>query len=625
MFNKLVLLSTAALSGLAAPAFAQTSADTPDEIIVTGLRAVPAKDVTASITVIDAQDLEIRNSPYIVDQMRAVPSLAVSRSGAAGSLTQIRLRGSEGNHTLVLLNGIEVSNPVTGETDFGLWSGLNTSRIEVARGEQSGLYGSDAIGGVISILTDNKGFNAAAEYGAFDTFRGQAGFGAEIENASFGVNVSGFDTDGTDTSGLGGEKDGSSSYSILANAGITLSPDWEIGGLLTYRRSEVDFDSDTDFDGALNNADLDSEADQWIVGVNVTGQTGGISHILRANYADVTTVSNADGIFANETIGQRTKLSYSPSYAIETGAARVTLSGLVDWEDETYERVDTDIRFGNPNQSQSFDAIGFAGELRAAFGDAALNGSIRHDDNNGRFDNSTTWRIGGAYNFGFGGKLRASAGTGVKNPTFTELFGFFPGSFNGNPDLIPEKSQSWEIGYDHSFGNLQASVTYFDAELEDEIVTRFNPDFTSSPANLTEDSTRSGVEFSVDWAVSNNVNIIGTLSNISAEDNSGEDEIRRPETTGSIAANWQSSQKDGFRIGVAADYVGSQDDFNFGAFPAERVTLNDYVLLSASAEYPISDRVSVTLRGENLLDERVQDLFSFNSTGAGVFVGFKLQ
>ena len=625
MFNKLVLLSTATFSGLAAPAFAQTSADTPDEIIVTGLRAVPAEDVTASITVIDTQELVIRNSPYIVDQLRAVPSLAVSRSGAAGSLTQIRLRGSEGNHTLVLLNGIEVSNPVTGETDFGLWSGLNTSRIEVARGEQSGLYGSDAIGGVISIITDNNGFNAAAEYGAFDTFRGQAGFGTQIENARFGINVSGFDTNGVDTSGLGGEKDGSSAYSILANGDITLSPDWTIGALLTYRLSEVDFDSDTDFDGALNNADLDSEADQWIAGINLTGQTGGLSHILRANYADVKTVSNAAGVFANETIGQRTKLSYSPSYALEAGAAKVTLSGLVDWEDENYERIDTDTRFGDPNQSESFDTIGFAGELRAAFGSAAINGSIRHDDNDGQFDNTTTWRVGGAYRFGFGGKLRGSAGTGVKNPTFTELFGFFPGSFTGNPDLIPEKSQSWEIGYDQSFGNIQASVTYFDAELEDEITTQFNPDFTSSPANITEDSTRSGIEFAVDWAVSNTVNITGTLSNISAEDNSGEDEIRRPETTGSIAANWQSSQKEGLRIGVAADYVGSQDDFNFGAFPAARVTLSEYVLLSATAEYPISDRVSITLRGENLLDERVQDLFSFNATGAGVFVGFKLR
>ena len=625
MFYKTLLLSTSLCAAAAASAFAQSADETHDDIIVTGLRAVAQKDVTASITIIDAQDLAIRNSPYIADQLRAVPSLAVSRSGAAGSLTQIRLRGSEGNHTLVLLNGIEASNPVTGETDFGLWSGLNTSRIEVARGEQSGLYGSDAIGGVISIATDSNGFNAAAEYGAFDTFRGQAGFGTQIENANFGINVSGFDTDGVDTSGLGGEKDGSSAYSILANADIALSPDWKIGALLTYRLSEVDFDSDTDFDGALNNADLDSEADQWIVGVNVTGQTGGLSHILRANYADVKTVSNAAGVFANETIGQRTKLSYSPSYALETGPASVTLSGLVDWEDETYERIDTDTRFGDPNQSESFDTFGFAGELRAALGEAAINGSIRHDDNDGQFENTTTWRVGGAYNFGFGGKLRGSVGTGVKNPTFTELFGFFPGSFNGNPDLIPEKSQSWEIGYDQSLGNIQASVTYFDAELEDEIVTRFNPDFTSSPANLTEDSSRSGIEFAVDWAVSNTVNITGTLSNISAEDDSGEDEIRRPETTGSIAANWQSSQKDGFRIGVAADYVGSQDDFNFGAFPAARVTLSDYVLLSANAEYPIANRVSVTLRGENLLDEQVQDIFSFNSTGAGVFIGFKIQ
>ena len=374
----------------------------------------------------------------------------------------------------------------------------------------------------------------------------------------------------------------------------------------------------------MNNADLDSEADQWIAGVNVTGQTGSLSHVLRANYADVATVSNAAGVFANETIGQRTKLSYSPSYALKAGTANITLSGLVDWEDENYERIDTDTRFGDPNQSQSFDTIGFSGELRAAFGDAAINGSIRHDDNDGRFDNATTWRVGGAYNFRFGGKLRASAGRGAKNPTFTELFGFFPGSFNGNPDLIPEKSQSWEIGYDQSFGNIQASVTYFDAELEDEITTRFNPDFTSSPANLTEDSTRSGIEFAVDWAVSSNVNITGTLSNIAAEDNNGEDEIRRPETTGSIAAIWQSRQKDGLQIGVAADYVGSQDDFNFGAFPAARVTLSDYVLLSANAEYPVSDRVSITLRGENLLDEKTQDLFSFNTTGAGVFIGFKL-
>ena len=627
-YFKSLMIGSALCALLAPSAMAQDTqneTNDADEIIVTGLRAVDAKDVTASVTVIDTQDLAIRNSPYVADQLRAVPSLAVSRSGAAGGLTQIRLRGSEGNHTLVLLNGIEVSNPVTGETDFGLWSGLTSARIEVARGEQSGLYGSDAIGGVIAITTKTDALNAAAEYGAFDTFRGQAGLGFDVEAASFGLSLSAFETEGVDTSGLSGEKDGSSAYSVLANTAITLSPDWHIGALASYRRSSVAFDSDTDFDGALNNTDQDAVADQVIVGANLSGQTGALSHLVSANYTDVSTVSDTNGVFANETIGQRTKLSYSPSLTVDLGAASLAFSALADWEDETYQRIDTNTLFGDPNQSQSFESFGVAGEARAAIGSAALNGSLRRDDNNGRFEDATTWRVGAAYNFDFGGKLRASTGTGVKNPTFTELFGFFPGSFIGNPDLIPEKSNSWEVGYEQTLGTFHAAFTYFDAKLQNEITTRFNPDFSSSPANIAGDSTRSGVELSVDWAFSDSLSLMGTLSNISAKDSSGEDEIRRPKTTGSLAANWQSTRKEGLRVGLAADYVGAQDDFNFGAFPAQRVTLSDYVLVSANIAYPITDRFAVTLRGENLLDEKVQDLFSYNNTGAGVFIGFTLK
>ena len=152
------LLITAAILPLTAlNAYAQSPADNlEDEVIVTGLRAVPIADITSSVSILDAETLSIRKSPFVVDQLRAVPGVAVSRSGSLGSLTQVRIRGAEANHTLVLLNGVEVSDPITGETDFGLWSGLNTQRIEVARGEQSGLYGSDAIGGVISITTGGE-------------------------------------------------------------------------------------------------------------------------------------------------------------------------------------------------------------------------------------------------------------------------------------------------------------------------------------------------------------------------------------------------------------------------------------------------------------------------------------
>ena len=137
---------------LSGTASAQTLAETRlDTVTVSGLRPVADDSLTEDVTVLDEDDLAIRATPFAVDQLRAAPGIGVSRSGSVGGLTQVRLRGAEGNHTLVFLDGIEFSDPVTGETDFGLLSGLDIARIEVLRGEQSSLYGSDAIGGVIAL------------------------------------------------------------------------------------------------------------------------------------------------------------------------------------------------------------------------------------------------------------------------------------------------------------------------------------------------------------------------------------------------------------------------------------------------------------------------------------------
>jgi len=141
-----LFLSAALMPLITLTAHAQnTINDLNDEIVVTGLRAVPTADITSSVSVLNLDELNVRNSPFIVDQLRAVPGVAVSRGGSLSGLTQIRIRGAEANHTLVLLNGVEVSDPNTGDTDFGLWSGVNAQRIEIARGEQSALYGSDVV------------------------------------------------------------------------------------------------------------------------------------------------------------------------------------------------------------------------------------------------------------------------------------------------------------------------------------------------------------------------------------------------------------------------------------------------------------------------------------------------
>lgn len=604
-------------------------AELGDEIVVTGLRAVPLSDVTSSVTVLDFDDLSIRNTPFVVDQLRAVPGVAVSRSGALAGLTQVRIRGAEGNHTLVLLNGIEVSDPTTGETDFGLWSGLNTQRIEVARGEQSGLYGSDAIGGVISITTGGDGFSASGEAGSFGTFRGQAGYHGQISNGSgptlsYGLAGSGFTTNGVDTNGSeGGDRDGSESYSAIYTAALEFSPSATLTALASYRETDIETD------GFGVDADNNTDAQQVIAALSFDAQTGFVNHIARANYSRVSRENFSDDAFTNETIGERTKFSYSPSIDFGNESLGVTLSGIGEVENEDFERIDTNVFFGDPNQSVEFNSFGLGGEVRARAGGLALNGSVRHDDNDGQFENATTWRAGAAYSHAYGGKLRASIGTGVKNPTFTELFGFAPENFVGNPDLVPERSRSWEVGYDQSLGNINASITYFNADLEDEIFTNFNV-FPFTADNQIGESERSGVEFATDWQVNDAISFAGSVSNIQSENESGVDEIRVPEWTGSASVNWESQSKDGLRVGIAADFVGEQLDTDFGTFDpvtfaSPDIELDSYILLSVSAEYPVTNYLSLTFRGDNLLDETITDVIGFNQPGAGVFFGFKLR
>jgi len=593
-----------------------------DSVMVTGLRPVDEVDLIASVTVLDARDLAVRGSPYLADQLRAVPGIGVSRSGASGGLTQVRIRGAEANHTLVLLDGIEVSDPNSGATDFGLWSGLDAARVEIARGEQSALYGSDAIGGVINVISgDDPGLRGRLEAGSRATYRADAGYGWDFGTGNLALALAGYQSGGVDTAGLGGEKDGSQNYFAMVRGGFQLGRDWRANGLARYSDSEVETDPDLDFNGRLDNGDRVSQSQQWILGAVLQGDALGFNHAVRASYSDITRENFADGAATNQGTGERTKLSYSPSVQIETDAAGFTLSGLLDWEREDYSA--SDVAFGGgTNQSQSFDSFGLAAEARVRIAALALNASVRRDNNDGRFDDAATWRVGGAYSFAFGGKLRASAGTGVKNPTFTELFGFFPGSFVGNPNLKPETSTSWEIGWDQSYGAADWSLTYFSAALEDEIFTDFSS-FPFTANNRPGDSERSGVEFAAGWSVSDTVSLSAAVTNISSQNDSDLDEIRVPEWTGSFALDWRSQSRDGLRAGLALDYVGTQLDTDFGSF--QTVELDPYWLVSATAEYPVSERLSLTLRGENLLDETVTDVFGFNGPGAGIFIGITVR
>jgi len=571
-------------------------------------------EITAPSSILTERYIQDRNQSTIADLLRTVPGLAVSQNGGGGSLTQLRLRGSEANHIVVIIDGVEMANPADGAFDFGGLRNEDIVKIEVLRGEQSALYGSDAVGGVINIITRagsaEESWRASVEGGSRETLEGQVSAVIPVGAAALSINGNAFTTEGFDISGLGGEKDGSKSRSL--NLGIN---NVELGGVTLSGKfgsslREADFDSDSDFNGRLDNTTDNTEVTTETARVDARFALAGFDHKITAHMVETDT--DTVGGFSSRSIGSRhvgswaAKRDFSDSHS---------LTVLGEAEHEQYE-----IRpnFTEPGAEPENWTYGIAGDYRFNQKDLTLTASARHDIND-LFDDATTWRIGAGYSFDWNGRIRGSVGTGVKNPTLIELFGFFPASrFTGNRDLQPETSLGVSIGYEQSVGNLNFSIDAFRSELENEITTIFNPDFTSSVVNIETDSRREGIELAADWS-SDTVSLSGSASFLNSEADDLE-EIRRPKVLASGTATW--SPTDPLSLTLSVDHNGSQLDTDFATF--QNVKLDSFTLVGANMRYNLNDNLALTLRGSNLLDEEYQEIVGFASPNRAVFGGFEL-
>ena len=221
-------------------------------------------------------------------------------------------------------------------------------------------------------------------------------------------------------------------------------------------------------------------------------------------------------------------------------------------------------------------------------------------------------------------RLRAAAGTGVKNPTLTELFGFFDGLFIGNADLKPEEITSWEVGLDQSFadGDGLLSVTYFNADLDNEIFTTFlPPNFVATPGNRTTKSTQQGVEVAVTAQIGPQWSLDAAYTYLDAKED-GVEEVRRPKHVGSAAVTWTApSDKASATLVVRYNGETPDSDFTAGFLPGV-VTLDDFTLVNLNARYEIVEGITMFGRVENLLDETYEQVFTFVSPGRQVVAGF---
>jgi vitamin B12 transporter len=644
MLNKksLVAASVAALLP-AVSAFAQAqggsaqeSTDPLDLIVITATRAsegVRADLLGGSFTVLQPEDLEQRQTRYLSDILRDVPGVSVSRSGSLGGVTQVRLRGTEANHTLVMIDGMEASDPYYGEFDFATLITDEVARVEVLRGQQSALYGSDAIGGVINYITlsgrDAPGGRVRVEGGSFGTKDVSARYAGVAGAFDYALSAGYTDTDGFPVSRVGSRDLGSENGVVSGRFEYAPTETFRVKAIARHSRTEGDT-NDQDFDfppGPTYGFVVDSDdhyKNRAIYGL-VRGELdtfeGRWTHALSAQGVDASRDSFSGGAFDYGDNGKRTRYSYESTVRFGSEKLAQTLTGAFDHERENFQNLGA---FLTPEQSIDRQVTNKGAVLQydARINDRiGLGAALRHDDND-RFDNDTTYRLQASYKLSGGTRVRAAAGTGIKNPGIFELFGFDPGSFIGNPNLKPEKSRGWEVGADQSFADGAAfvGVTYFNSKLEDEIFTAFLPNFDSTVLNRQTDSTQKGVEVFAQARLASAWRIDGSYTYLDSEEN-GVEEVRRPPHIASVNIAWRAPED---RMGVALTvrYNGSTNDNNFTLLSTEPfIRLSSYTLVNLGVDYRFTDSLQVYGRVENLLDENYEEVLTYRSAGRGAYAG----
>ncbi len=634
-------LSAACLLAYSLTSQAQTSNNIPEElddlIVTAGITPIEANRYGGSVSVITAADIEAYQATYLSDVLRQIPGFAINQSGGPGTQTQLRVRGSEANHVLVLVDGLRVNDP-TASDEFLFNYGLanNIERIEILRGPQSAIWGTDAISAVINIITDGAKQNQSGvnfELGSFDTKRLGINTSYGQNNWFFDAGLNALDSAGTNISRQGSEADGFENLATYLKWGMDVNANIDLKLSVNHSDAMNEFDS-TDF----ITTGLPVDADLWTERSQSTAQFAIAFHPvdsrwhsnLQYHWTDIEADNFAFGIGqTSSTAAETDEIKFNTSVAIGQDNKQ-SLSFAVDHRQVDFSQTGTPSFFGDPNQNQNYNVTGLAFEYRYQFTEKInANLSARNDDFN-RFEDVSNFKLASSYRINDGLRVRGSFGTGSKAPSFIERFGFTPNSFIGNPNLRPEESDSFEIALEKSWANSQLEIIYFDQDLQDEI-NGFVFDADSglfTAANKTGASQRRGIELNGSNQINQDLGIDFnyTYTDATEENFSGDDvkEVRRPENMASLILNYQFADKRA-RLHTQFSYVSDQLDVFFDpiSFQSSTPKLDAFTTVDLTFTWQLNDDIQTYVKAMNIFDESYEEVLGYARPGANFSVGIR--
>lgn len=639
-----ISISAAALAA-AIPAYAdEAEADAADDghIVVTATRApTELSAAPPSITVLDKTAIDRSQDIGATELLLRTPGITFSRNGGYGTATSLRIRGAESDHTVVVIDGVKMNDPASAGGGYNFANLLigDIDRIEVMRGPQSTLWGSQAIGGVVNLVTAaaQKPLEGSfdIEAGSRETVNARAALGGSTGPVRWRIAGQSFTTDGVSAiaPAFGGvEKDGYRNRSLTGRAEVTLAPSVSVDLRGYYSSARVEFDS-TSGDSpeyALNEEYL------GYAGLNFALLGGRFSN--RVAYSQTRT--NRDNFnpararaLSYESSGENRRFEYQGDIALSERISAVI--GLENERAQFHSRspagaLSTPLPAFVRGEAEATSAYG---QLSVSpFDGLTLTGGLRYDDHN-RYGGRTLFAAGGVWRLQTGTVLRASYGEGFKAPTLYQLFSEY-----GNTALDPERAKGWEAGVEqHLFdGALTFGATWFDRTTRGQIIYNSCAATSPDPLCLTpgDPATRRwgyysnvarGEAHGVEAAAALNLGgfrLDGNYSWIANEDRSvgtanfGNRLPRRPRH----AANASIGYAFGFGLDVGAALRWSGASFDNAA---NTTRLGAYTLVDLRAEYRLSDAVRIFARAENLFDETYMTAYRYGSLGRSVTAGLR--
>jgi vitamin B12 transporter len=610
------------------------------EIVVTANRVeTSTKEVASSVTIITREQLEKTKKTTVMEALEDVLALHTIQNGPPGSASSVFIRGANSEHTLVMIDGIELNDPIAPSRSFDMSLLLveNVERIEIIRGPQSTLYGSDGMGGVINIISRQRRgrpeFHLSALGGSYGTYSGNAELSGSTDRVRYALAATLYETNGfsaASTAYEGNEEaDGHRNLSLSGRLGVDLSANFSLD--FSLRR----IDTKTDIDNTGGDYGDDPNHVQEYDTFYVMGQARGLllqnrwEQILRVALVDYNRTSDnpVDELnpFSSESSEYKSKLSkiewQNNLYLHETN----TLTLGLDFQQEQGESwYRSESAFGSyesifPLEKAHNLGLFLQDQVRVA-GQFFLTAGLRYD-NHSQADSALTYRIAPVYFIDkTDTKLKATLGTGFKAPSLYQLYA--PGTFYGpigNEKLEPEKSTSWDVGIEQYFleNKLMLGITYFDMQFKNLI----DFDFLQGYINIKNAFTK-GAELTLEARPTGYLSLLMTYTRLEAKDKDTDEYLlRRPKDK--FTARLNVRFLDRANVSLSLIHVGQRDDSFYMGWTSTRVTMDSYTLVHAAAAYDILEYFQAFIRLDNILDAEYETIKGYGMAGFSAYGGIK--